>query len=94
MPEPPNYTLTKTVEAMGRMSFSLDLATKIFRRQFLLHAMIANRGNQCRTAAALGMHRNSVRRLCDEMEIDPLAVKKTVRSRRRARVVRFPGGAA
>ena len=38
-------------------------------RRFLMRVLIQHRGNQCRAAVALGMHRNTLGRKVDELGI-------------------------
>lgn len=44
-------------------------AVQSFKRAFIKQAMIAHKGNQSKTAAALGIHRNTLCRQMDECEL-------------------------
>ena len=44
-------------------------ATREFKRRYILHVLNANRGNQCRAARELGMHRNTMSRTISELKI-------------------------
>jgi DNA-binding NtrC family response regulator len=57
-----------------------------FKKRFLLEVLARHRGNQCKAAAELGMHRNTLSRTIAELEIDPAQIrsglKRPVRSER------------
>ena len=57
-----------------------------FKKRFILTVLQENKGNQCRAARELGMHRNTLSRTLAELEIDlrPLreGVKRPSRSTR------------
>ena len=46
-----------------------SVAIQAFRRAFFKQAMILHRGNQCKTAAAIGIHRNTLSRGMEECEL-------------------------
>ena len=41
-----------------------------FKKRFILTVLQQNKGNQCRAARELGMHRNTLSRTIDELKID------------------------
>lgn len=45
-------------------------AVREFKKKFILHVLRANRGNQCKAARELGMHRNTLSRAVTELELD------------------------
>jgi Fis family transcriptional regulator len=45
-------------------------AVRQFKRQYLIEVLRAHRGNQCKAAEELGMHRNTLSRTIDELKID------------------------
>jgi len=61
-------------------------AVREFKKRFILAVLEENKGNQCRAARELGMHRNTLSRTLAELEIDlrPLreGVKRPSRSAR------------
>ena len=61
-------------------------AVRQFKRQYLLEVLRANRGNQCKAADELGMHRNTLSRTMAELDLDVAEVraglKRPVRSER------------
>jgi Fis family transcriptional regulator, factor for inversion stimulation protein len=57
-----------------------------FKKKFILTVLQENKGNQCRAARELGMHRNTLSRTINELKIDVRqlrdGVKRPVRSAR------------
>ncbi len=68
------------IAEMCRGGIRYDEAIAAFRKAFIGVALRENHGNLSRTAPALGIHRNSLTRLCFELEID--AGQFRTRSRR------------
>ncbi len=50
-------------------------AVREFRKRFLLEVLAAHRGNQCKAAKDLQVHRNTLSRMIAELEIDPAEVR-------------------
>jgi len=63
-------------------------AVREFKKRFILTVLEENKGNQCKAARELGMHRNTLSRTMQELKIDvrPLrgGVKRPPRSARPA----------
>jgi Fis family transcriptional regulator len=45
-------------------------AVREFKKRFIITVLQENRGNQCRAARELGMHRNTLGRTMQELKID------------------------
>jgi DNA-binding NtrC family response regulator len=45
-------------------------AVREFKKRFILAVLEENKGNQCRAARELGMHRNTLSRTLSELKID------------------------
>jgi len=45
-------------------------AVREFKKRFILTVLQENKGNQCKTARQLGMHRNTLSRTIAELELD------------------------
>jgi DNA-binding NtrC family response regulator len=45
-------------------------AKREFEKRFIIHVLKANKGNQCRAARELGMHRNTLSRTVTELKLD------------------------
>ena len=50
-------------------------AVREFKKRFLLEVLMAHRGNQCKAAEDLHVHRNTLSRMIAELEIDPAEVR-------------------
>ncbi len=62
--------LEALVQQMYRSNILYSEAVREFRRRFILTVLQENKGNQCRAARELGMHRNTLSRTVDELKID------------------------
>lgn len=78
--------LDNLVTQMHSTGIRYEDAVKQFKRQYLLEVLRANRGNQCKAAEELGMHRNTLSRTMAELSLDVAEVraglKRPVRSER------------
>ena len=45
-------------------------AVREFKKRFLINVLQQNRGNQCKAARELGMHRNTLSRILAELKLD------------------------
>ena len=63
-------------------------ATREFKKRFIMRVIRQNRGNQCRAARELGMHRNTLSRTIAELKIDIRQLRQG--GRRPAQSSRFP----
>ena len=74
------------VSQMHADGISYEDAVREFKRRYLLHVLVSHRGNQCKSADELGMHRNTLSRTLAELEIDMAQIrnglKRPVRSDR------------
>ena len=52
-----------------------DEAVREFKKQYLREVLIANRGNQCKAADELGMHRNTLSRTMAELGLSLAEVR-------------------
>ena len=66
-------------------------AVREFKKRYILEVLSRHRGNQCKAADELGMHRNTLSRTLAELELDSAAIRRGMR--RPPRPVR-PGAAA
>ncbi len=61
-------------------------AVREFKKRFILEILASHRGNQCKAAKELGMHRNTLSRTLEELGVDPaqarLSLKRPPRSAR------------
>jgi len=60
-------------------------AVREFKKKFILTVLEENKGNQCRAARELGMHRNTLSRTITELKIDVRLLRDGKRPPRSAR---------
>src|SRR5437588_12700146 len=51
-------------------------AVREFKKSFLAHVLQQNRGNQSKAAKQLGMHRNTLSRTLNELDLDVRALRR------------------
>ena len=54
-------------------------AVSEFKRQYLREVLVANRGNQCKAAEELGMHRNTLSRAMAELQLDLAEIRASLK---------------
>ena len=54
-------------------------AVREFKKQYLRQVLLAHRGNQCKAAEELGMHRNTLSRAMAELGLDLSEVRATLK---------------
>ena len=78
--------LDTLITQMHSTGVRYDDAVRQFKRQYLLEVLKAHRGNQCKAAEELGMHRNTLSRTMAELDLEVAEVrqglKRPVRSER------------
>lgn len=78
--------LDSLVTQMHSSGIPYEEAVREFKRQYLREVLVAHRGNQCRAAEELGMHRNTLSRAMAELGLELAEVrtglKRPVRSER------------
>lgn len=72
------------VKQMHSLNIPYDEAVRAFKRQYLREILLANRGNQCKAAVEMGIHRNTLSRTMNELGLElsevRAGVKRPVRS--------------
>ena len=63
------------VAQMHADGVSYEEAVREFKRRFLLQVLANHRGNQCKSAEELGMHRNTLSRTLAELELDRAEIR-------------------
>lgn len=78
--------LDSLVSQMHAGGITYDEAVREFKKRFILEVLSHHRGNQCKAARELGMHRNTLSRTIAELHLDPVQIrsglKRPVRSAR------------
>ena len=62
--------LEALVQQMYKSNILYCEAVREFKRRFIATVLEENKGNQCRAARQLGMHRNTLSRTISELRID------------------------
>jgi DNA-binding NtrC family response regulator len=71
--------LENLVFQMHAAGVSYPDAVREFKKRFILEVLSRHRGNQCKAAAELGMHRNTLSRTLTELDMDTAQIKKGLR---------------
>ena len=71
--------LDSLVTQMHSSGVRYDDAVREFKRQFLREVLIAHRGNQCKAAEELGMHRNTLSRAMAELGLSLTEVRASLK---------------
>ena len=53
---------------------------KQFKRRYIMEVLAQHKGNQCKAAEELGMHRNTLSRLLTELEMDSAQIRTGIRN--------------
>jgi DNA-binding NtrC family response regulator len=63
------------VTQMHSSGIRYEDAVREFKKQYLREVLVAHRGNQCKAAKELGMHRNTLSRTMAELELNLAEVR-------------------
>ena len=63
------------VSQMHSSGIRYEDAVRDFKRQYLREVLVAHRGNQCKAAEELGIHRNTLSRAMAELDLDLAEVR-------------------
>jgi Fis family transcriptional regulator len=78
--------LESLVTQMHTGGITYTEAVREFKKRFILEVLASHRGNQCKAAKELGVHRNTLSRTLEELGIDPtqtrMSLKRPPRSAR------------
>jgi Fis family transcriptional regulator len=67
--------LDALVTQMHASGMSYNDAVREFKRRFILEVLASHKGNQCKAATELAMHRNTLSRTITELRLDPAQIK-------------------
>jgi len=62
--------LDNLVTQMHSSGMRYEDAVREFKKQYLREVLVAHRGNQCKAAEELGMHRNTLSRIMADLGLD------------------------
>lgn len=68
--------LDSLVTQMRDGGITYDEAVREFKKRYLIEVLAHHRGNQCKAAKELGMHRNTLSRTIAELQIDPAQIRR------------------
>ncbi|HEX4037444.1 MAG TPA: helix-turn-helix domain-containing protein [Acidobacteriaceae bacterium] len=71
--------LDNLVSQMHAGGITYDEAVREFKRRFIVEVLSGHRGNQCKAAKELGVHRNTLSRILTELDIDPVQIRNGAR---------------
>ena len=65
---------------MHSAGISYTDALRQFKRRYLLEVLAHHKGNQCKAAEELGMHRNTLSRILAELDMDTAQIRIGIRN--------------
>lgn len=71
--------LDSLVSQMYGASIPYAEAVRQFKRRYILEVLAHNKGNQCKAAAQLGMHRNTLSRTLAELDMNTAQIRNGMR---------------
>ena len=71
--------LDSLVTQMHSSGVSYEEAVREFKKQYLREVLVAHRGNQCKAAEEVGMHRNTLSRTMTDLELHLAEVRATLK---------------
>jgi DNA-binding NtrC family response regulator len=72
-------TLEALILQMHKSGILYSEAVREFKKRFILTVLQENKGNQCKAARELGMHRNTLSRTITELNLDIRTVRPGAR---------------
>ena len=67
--------LDNLVVQMYASGITYEEAVREFRRRYIQEVLGHNKGNQCKAARELGVHRNTLSRIMADLQLDPNQIK-------------------
>ena len=71
--------LDNLVLQMHSAGISYTDAVREFKKRYILEILARHRGNQCKAAEELGMHRNTLSRTLTELGMDSTQIRQGIR---------------
>ena len=71
--------LEHLVLSMHASGMTYTDAVREFKKRFILEVLARHRGNQCKAAEELGMHRNTLSRTLTELGMDSVQIRRGMR---------------
>jgi len=67
------------ISQMHSSGISYTEAVRQFKKRYILEVLAHHKGNQCKAATELGMHRNTLSRTLAELDMDSAQIRKGLR---------------
>ena len=67
------------ITQMHAAGISYTEAVRQFKKRYILEVLSHHKGNQCKAATELGMHRNTLSRTLAELDMDTVQIRKGMR---------------
>lgn len=77
--KPLKRELDALITQMHSAGISYADAVRQFKKRYILEVLAHHKGNQCKAAAELRMHRNTLSRTLAELELDTAQIRKGMR---------------
>jgi len=61
---------------MHASGITYEEGVREFKKRFILEVLARHRGNQCKAARELGMHRNTLSRTIAELDLNPAQIRR------------------
>src|SRR5438094_237488 len=71
---------------MHSSGISYSDAVRQFKKRYILEVLAHHKGNQCKAADELGMHRNTLSRTLSELDLDTAQIRSQLRSQIRSQI--------
>ena len=71
--------LDAVITQMHSAGVSYNEALRQFKRRYIVEVLAHHKGNQCKAAEELGMHRNTLSRTLAELELDTTRIRNGMR---------------
>ena len=71
--------LDTLITQMHSAGISYADAIRQFKKRYILEVLAHHKGNQCKAAIELGMHRNTLSRTLAELDLDSVQIRKGMR---------------
>ena len=77
--KPLKRELDALITQMHTAGISYADAIRQFKKRYILEVLAHHKGNQCKAATELGMHRNTLSRTLAELDMDTAQIRKGMR---------------
>jgi Fis family transcriptional regulator, factor for inversion stimulation protein len=67
--------LDSLVAQMYTGGITYNEAVREFKKRFILEVLTRHKGNQCKAAREMGMHRNTLSRTIADLKLDPAQIR-------------------